>query len=84
MGRDPREQRKAQAASYFIARAEEAVRSADTARSEDAMAALYKEAETWLYMAGQCLNPDRQGSAPPVLRAPSGAPREPRSFSRDD
>jgi hypothetical protein len=81
---DPRDKDKARAASYFMARAEEAVAAADEARSEDAMAALYKEAETWLYMASQCLNPD--AIAPPSrgLNLTHRVGGERRSFSRDD
>ena len=84
MGRDPRDQDKAKAASYFMARAEEAVRAADDARSEEAMAALYKEAETWLYMASQCLNPDPTRTAPRSFRASSRVAGERRSFSREE
>ncbi|WP_041373705.1 hypothetical protein [Phenylobacterium zucineum] len=72
------------AASFFLGRAQEAMAAADDAPSEDASAAYYKEAETWLYMAGQCLNPAR--AAPPPLRLPPPPPRvgrERRSFMED-
>jgi hypothetical protein len=73
----------ASAASYFLRRAQAAVDAADHARSEDAQAAFYKEAETWLYMANHCLNPHRaarpQSLAPPLDRAP----RERRSFQAE-
>jgi hypothetical protein len=84
MGRDVRDKDKAQAASYFMARAEEAVAAADEARSEDAMAALYREAETWLYMASKCLNPDAKRPPPLGFDSAPRVRREPRSFSRDD
>jgi hypothetical protein len=71
------------AASYFVRRAQAAVEAADHARSEDAQAAFYKEAETWLYMANHCLDPDRaerpQGLPPPLRRAAG----ERRSFQED-
>ena len=83
MGRDGRK-KKAQAASYFMARAEEAVTAADYARTEEAMAALYREAETWLYMASQCLHPDGARPPPQVFTLPHRVRGERRSFSRDD
>jgi hypothetical protein len=81
---DARDKDKARAASYFMARAEEAVAAADDARSEDAMAALYKEAETWLYMASQCLNPDATRPPSPGLGLVRRVGGERRSFTRDD
>lgn len=68
------------AASYFLRRAQGALEQADHARSDEAQAAFYKEAETWLYMANHCLNPqgaERPQSLSPPLRR---APRERRSF----
>lgn len=71
---------QAQAATYFLKRAQEAVRAADGARSEDAGAALYKEAETWLYMAARCLG-RTDAPAPQTLAAPVQRVKgEPRSF----
>jgi hypothetical protein len=76
---------KAGAAVYFLKRAQAAVEAADTARTEDAAAAFYKEAETWLYMARQCLNPDGGLPAPGALPAPSRrAAGERRSFRPED
>lgn len=85
MGRatDDREQ-KARAASFFLARAQEAMTAADQARTEEAGAAFCKEAETWLYMASQCLNPAAAAARPEVLDAPPRrVGREPRSFGGD-
>ena len=58
------------AASFFLARAQTAVEAADHARTEDAQAALLKEAETWLYMAHSCLRPG-QAERPQTLRPPA-------------
>lgn len=73
-----------EAAGFFMQRAQEAIAAAETARSEDATAAYYKEAETWLYIAGQCLNPSRETPRPETL---SLGPRRPlterRSFKED-
>ena len=71
------------AATFFMKRASEAIGQADRARTEDASAAFYKEAETWLYMAGQCLNPERAAKPASLGPAPRRVGREPRSFSDD-
>lgn len=74
---------QAGAAAFFLKQAQAAIEAADTARSEDAISALYKEAETWLYMASKCLG---QVNTPPPARLGRPARRvvgEPRSF-RDD
>lgn len=84
MGRDAPDNQKARAASYFMARAEEAIAAADSARSDEAMAALYREAEAWLYMAGKCLNPEAARPPPADVQLAPRAQRERRSFSRDD
>ncbi len=72
-----------EAASFFMTRAQEAIAAAERARSEDSCAAFYKEAETWLYMARRCLDPQRKGPRPETF---SLAPRplgERRSFKED-
>ena len=68
-----------EAARFFIARAQEAIESAEAARTDEAHAAFYKEAETWLYMANKCLRPDAAAppSSPPPPRRVAG---EQRSF----
>lgn len=68
------------AATFFLKRAQEAIAAADDARSLDAGAALYKEAETWLYMASQCLG--RKNTPPPMPLEPPRprVARERRSF----
>lgn len=68
------------AAAFFMKRANEAMGHADHARSDEASAAFYKEAETWLYMASQCLNP-AAAAKPPSLPSFSKVGRERRSFS---
>jgi hypothetical protein len=73
-----------QTASFFLERASEAVDAADHARSEDASNAFFKEAETWLYMASQCLSPESEIVRPPSMSPASRVARESRSFSRDD
>lgn len=71
---------RAQGATFFLQRAREAVEAADTARNLDAAAAFYQEAETWLYMAAQCLG-RTPAEAPPTLSRPDVRVRgEPRSF----
>lgn len=72
------------AASFFMQRANEAIEAADAARSEEASGAFYKEAETWLYMASQCLSPDGGFQKPETLRPAPRVSRERRSFGRDD
>lgn len=73
-----------EAAGFFMKRAQDAIAAAERARSEDASAAYYKEAETWLYIASQCLNPSREAPRPETL---SLSPRRPvgerRSFKED-
>lgn len=76
--------RKMQAASFFLERASEAIEAADHARTEDASGAYYKEAETWLFMASQCLSPEGELAPPPKMEPPSRVAKESRSFSRDD
>jgi len=73
-----------EAASFFMNRAQEAISAAETARSEDACAAFYKEAETWLYMAGKCLNPEGQAAPPETFSLGLQRVRgERRSFKED-
>lgn len=73
-----------EAASFFMTRAQEAINAAESARSEDASAAYYKEAETWLYMAGKCLNPEAQAPPPETFSlAPRRVHGERRSFMED-
>lgn len=73
-----------EAASFFMTRAQEAISAAENARSEDACAAFYKEAETWLYMAGRCLNPEGQASRPETFSLETLRVRgERRSFKED-
>ena len=83
MGRaSPEKDETVEAARYFIARAQEAIEAAEAARTDEAHAAYYKEAETWLYMANKCLRPDAEAppsAAPPPRRV---AP-ERRSFEQD-
>ena len=83
MGRASREKDDTvEAARYFITRAQEAIEAAEAARTDEAHAAFYREAETWLYMANRCLRPDIE--APP--RAPPPPRRvapERRSFGQD-
>ena len=71
------------AAAFFMERAQQAMDAAEQAGSEEAGQALYKEAETWLYMAGKSLNPD---TPPPKPMAPPPAriARERRSFGSED
>ncbi|WP_374470887.1 hypothetical protein [Phenylobacterium sp.] len=71
------------AAAYFMERAQAAIDAAEQAPSEDAGQAFYKEAETWLYMAGKSLNPATPPPKPMNL-PPMRAPRERRSFGSDD
>lgn len=78
-----RKEEQLRAAGWFMKRAQEAIEAAEQAPSEDAAAALYKEAETWLYMAGKSLNP----ATPPPAPLPPPAPRvgrERRSFGPED
>ena len=77
-------QDKVKAASYFIERANAAIEAADAARSDEASAAFYMEAETWLYMAGQCLNLDGELARPQARRPTPRVAGERRSFVRDD
>jgi hypothetical protein len=72
------------AASYFLERANEAIDAADSAGSEEASAAFFKEAETWLFMANQVLTPDSELSPPQPLPAAPRVARERRSFGRED
>lgn len=76
--------KKMQAASFFMERANEAIEAADSASSEDACAAFFKEAETWLYMANQCLNPESGATPPATLPPAPRVARERRSFGRDE
>jgi hypothetical protein len=70
----------ASAATFFLRQAQAAIEAADTARTEDAIGALYKEAETWLYMASKCLGRDNT-PLPNRLGAPhQRVTGEPRSF----
>jgi len=78
-----RKDEQLRAAGWFMQRAQEAIEAAEEAPTEDAAAALYKEAETWLYMAGKSLNPQTPRPAPlaaPALRVG----RERRSFQAED
>lgn len=72
------------AATFFLERAGEAIEAADDARSEDSSAAFFKEAETWLYMAGQCLNPDGGMARPDSLAPAPRVARERRSFGGEE
>lgn len=82
-GRDHKQER-AKAAGFFVARASEAMEAAETARSEEQAAALFKEAETWLYMASHCLSPSK-AQRPETLGAPfRRAAGERRSFGREE
>lgn len=81
---DRTRQDKMKAASYFMDRANAAIDAAENARSEEACAALYKEAETWLFMAGQCLNPESGFARPETLRPAPRVAGERRSFGKDD
>ncbi|MGA0606145.1 hypothetical protein ACO2Q0_09105 [Phenylobacterium sp. VNQ135] len=73
-----------EAASFFMTRAQDAISAAEGARSEDACAAFYKEAETWLYMAGRCLNPEAQSPRPETFSLGTARVRgERRSFEED-
>ena len=72
---------KIKAASFFMARAHDAIVAAERARSEDAHVAFYKEAETWLYMASQCLNPAVVERPRTLAPPPPRVGRERRSFS---
>lgn len=76
--------KKMQAASFFMERANEAIEAADNARSDDASTAFFKEAETWLYMASQCLNPEGAFARPEILPPTPRVARERRSFGRED
>ncbi len=74
---------KVKAASFFMARAQEAMSAADAARTDEASAAFVKEAETWLYMASQCLSPE--AATPPEAMLPlRRVERERRSFGAED
>jgi hypothetical protein len=81
---DRTRQDKVKAASYFMQRANDAIEAAEAARSDEASAAFYKEAETWLYMAGQCLNPESGIARPDTLQPAPRIAGERRSFGRDD
>jgi hypothetical protein len=76
--------KKMQAASFFMERANAAIEAADRAGSEDAAAAFFKEAETWLYMASHCLNPESTFSRPEPMAPMPKVARERRSFGGDD
>jgi hypothetical protein len=76
--------RNMQAASFFLERASEAIDAADHARSEDAASAFFKEAETWLFMASQCLSLESEVARPQTMAPAARVAREARSFSRDD
>jgi hypothetical protein len=71
------------AAAFFMQRAREAMEAAERAASDDAGAAYYQEAETWIYMAARSLNPATPRPAP---RAPPPArvARERRSFGSEE
>jgi hypothetical protein len=70
-------------ANLFLGRAQEAIDAADTARSDEACAALFKEAETWLFIASACLGGDTP--RPEALARPAPrVGREPRSFQSRD
>lgn len=69
-----------EAARYFITRAQEAIEAAEAARTDEAHAAFYREAETWLYMANKCLRPDA-AAPPPAPPPPRRVAPERRSFS---
>jgi hypothetical protein len=71
------------AAGFFMKRAQEAMEAAEGAGSEEAGLALYKEAETWLYMAGKSLNPETP-MPKPLPPPPVRVGRERRSFGYDD
>ncbi|MCR5874087.1 hypothetical protein LRS10_07865 [Phenylobacterium sp. J426] len=67
-----------------MSRAQEAIDAAEAARNEEASAAFYKEAETWLYMASRCLNPEGETARPMTLDvAPPRVRGERRSFMED-
>lgn len=72
------------AASYFMERANEAIEAADSASSEDASTAFFKEAETWLFMANQVLTPDSGLTPPETLIPTPRVARERRSFGGED
>jgi hypothetical protein len=73
-----------EAAGFFMSRAQEAIDAAEAARNEEACAAFYKEAETWLYMASRCLNPEGEAPRPVTLAtAPARVRGERRSFQED-
>jgi hypothetical protein len=80
----PDERDKAKAAGFFMARADEAIHAAERARSEDQAAALYKEAETWLYIASRCLNPQVARRPDTLTSPPRRAAAEPRSFGAEE
>ncbi|WP_334161944.1 hypothetical protein [Phenylobacterium sp.] len=78
-----RKDEQIRAAGWFMQRAQEAIEAAEDAPSDDAAAAHYKEAETWLYMAGRSLNPATP--RPPPLAPPAvRVGRERRSFASED
>lgn len=77
-------QDKMKAASYFMDRANDAIEAAENARSEQACAALYREAETWLFMAGQCLNPEKAFPKPEAFQPMPRVAAERRSFGKED
>ncbi|HEY8617221.1 hypothetical protein [Phenylobacterium sp.] len=81
MGSKKDEQLKA--AAFFMQRAQEAMDAAENAPSEHAGQALYKEAETWLYMAGKSLNPATERPKP-MSPPPARIARERRSFGSED
>jgi hypothetical protein len=72
------------AAGFFMTRAQEAMDAAERARSHDAAEALYKEAETWIYMASHCLKPDAARPPQPLSAPPPRAAPERRSFAREE
>jgi len=75
---------KMQAASFFLARAQEAMAAAERASTEEAGAAFSKEAETWLYMASRCLNPQAAPRPESLAPPPPRVGRERRSFGAED
>lgn len=79
-----RDKPQMEAAGFFMTRAQEAMDAAEKARTSEAAEALYKEAETWMYMASRCLNPDGARRPQPLSAPIRRAPSERRSFGRDD
>ena len=78
-----RKEDQLRAAAFFMQRAREAIEAAEHAASEDAGAAYYQEAETWIYMAARSLNQSTPRPAP-MAPPPVRAPRERRSFSPEE